>query len=69
MNDRDTGHSRGFAFVEMTNREDGEGAIAALNATHLGGRTANVNEVRPKVERSLGGGAGFESGGSRSGRH
>jgi cold-inducible RNA-binding protein len=58
MTDRDTGRSRGFGFVEMTNAEDGEKAIAALNGTQLGGRTLNVNEARPKMERSGGGGGG-----------
>ena len=56
MTDRDTGRSRGFGFVEMTNAEDGEKAIAALNGTQLGGRTLNVNEARPKAERAGGGG-------------
>jgi cold-inducible RNA-binding protein len=56
MTDRDTGRSRGFGFVEMANAEDGEKAIAALNGSQLGGRTLNVNEARPKVERSGGGG-------------
>ncbi len=58
MTDRDTGRSRGFGFVEMTNAEDGEKAIAALNGTDLGGRTLNVNEARPKAERAGGGGGG-----------
>ena len=62
MTDRDTGRSRGFAFVEMANAEDGEKAIAALNGSQLGGRTLNVNEARPKTERS-GGGGGRERGG------
>ena len=56
MTDRDTGRSRGFACVEMTNAEDGEKAIAALNGSQLGGRTLNINEARPKTERSGGGG-------------
>lgn len=71
MTDRDTGRSRGFAFVEMTNGEDGEKAIAALNGSQLGGRTLNVNEARPKPERSGagGGGGGFRGGrGERGGR-
>ena len=69
MTDRDTGRSRGFAFVEMTNTEDGEKAIAALNGTQLGGRTLNVNEARPKTERS-GSGEGRDRGrgGARRGR-
>jgi RNA recognition motif-containing protein len=58
MTDRDTGRSRGFGFVEMTNAEDGEKAIAALNGTQVGGRTLNVNEARPKAERAGGGGGG-----------
>lgn len=66
MTDRDTGRSRGFGFVEMTNAEDGEKAIAALNGSQLGGRTLNVNEARPKAERT-GGGGGRDRGG-RGGR-
>ncbi|MFL6304748.1 MAG: RNA recognition motif domain-containing protein [Candidatus Sulfotelmatobacter sp.] len=58
MMDRDTGRSRGFGFVEMTNNEDGEKAIAALNGSQVGGRTINVNEARPKTERGGGGGGG-----------
>ncbi len=58
MTDRDTGRSRGFGFVEMASNEDGEKAIAALNGSQLGGRTINVNEARPKTERSGGGGGG-----------
>ena len=61
MTDRDTGRSRGFGFVEMTNAEEGDKAIAALNGSQVGGRTLNVNEARPKVER--GGGGGRDSGG------
>lgn len=56
MTDRETGRSRGFGFVEMTNGEEAERAIAALNGSQLGGRTLNVNEARPKPERSGGGG-------------
>jgi RNA recognition motif-containing protein len=56
MTDRETGRSRGFGFVEMTNAEEAERAIAALNGSQLGGRTLNVNEARPKPERSGGGG-------------
>jgi len=63
MTDRDTGRSRGFGFVEMASAEDGEKAIAALNGTQLGGRTLNVNEARPKVERGGGGGGGRDRGG------
>jgi cold-inducible RNA-binding protein len=68
MTDRDTGRSRGFGFVEMTNAEDGEKAIAALNGSQVGGRTLNVNEARPKGERSGGGGGGGGRGRDRGGR-
>ena len=50
MTDRDTGRSRGFAFVEMTDTGEAERAIAALNGVNLGGRNLNVNEARPKVD-------------------
>jgi RNA recognition motif-containing protein len=66
MTDRDTGRSRGFGFVEMTNTEEGEKAIAALNNSQVGGRALNVNEARPKVERA--GGGGRDRGGDRGGR-
>jgi len=65
MTDRDTGRSRGFGFVEMANAEEGEKAIAALNGNQVGGRTLNVNEARPKVER--GGGGGRDRGGRGGG--
>ena len=67
MTDRDTGRSRGFGFVEMSSTEDGEKAIAALNGTQLGGRTLNVNEARPKVDRGGGGGGGGRDRGGRGG--
>ncbi len=63
LTDRETGRSRGFGFVEMTNDEEGEKAIAGLNGAQLGGRTINVNEARPKAERASGGRA--ERGGGR----
>jgi RNA recognition motif-containing protein len=59
VTDRDTGQPRGFGFVEMANDGEGEKAIAALNGTDVDGRTLNVNEARPKAERSGGGGGGF----------
>lgn len=70
MTDRETGRSRGFGFVEMTNAEEAERAIAALNGMQLGGRTLNVNEARPKPERTGGGGGGRdrERGGGSRGR-
>jgi RNA recognition motif-containing protein len=71
MTDRDTGRSRGFGFVEMTNNEDGDKAIAGLNGSQVGGRTINVNEARPKTDRPSGGGGGgggFRDRGDRGGR-
>ena len=65
MTDRDTGRSRGFGFVEMANAEDGEKAIAALNGSQVDGRTINVNEARPRPERSGGGGGGGRERGGR----
>lgn len=68
--DRDTGKPRGFAFVEMTQDEDVEKAIAALNGKNMGGRTLNVNEARPKESRGPGGGGGHDRDrGGRGGRH
>jgi RNA recognition motif-containing protein len=60
MTDRDTGRSRGFAFVEMTSEAEADRAIAGLNGTNLDGRALNVNEARPKTERR---GGGFRGGG------
>ena len=57
VTDRETGRSRGFAFVEMA-EGDADKAITALNGTKVGGRALNVNEARPKPERAGGGGYG-----------
>ena len=54
VTDRDTGRSRGFGFVEMTNASEADKAIAALNGTDLGGRTLTINEAKPKVRASQG---------------
>ena len=74
VTDRDTGRSRGFAFVEMTDSAEAEKAIAALNGQELGGRALNINEARPKTDRGgpprggrPGGGGGGRPGGGRSG--
>ena len=58
VTDRDTGQARGFAFVEMSNDSDAQKAIQGLNGKELKGRALNVNEARPKPERSFGGGGG-----------
>lgn len=61
VRDRDTGQSRGFAFVEMPNAEEASKAISGLNGTQINGRALNVNEARPREDR---GGRGF---GNRAG--
>lgn len=69
VTERDTGRSRGFAFVEMTDSAEAEKAIAALNGSQLGGRTLNINEARPKTDRPGGGFRGAPGGGGfRGGR-
>jgi RNA recognition motif-containing protein len=56
VSDRDTGRSRGFGFVEMS--EGGDAAIAALNGAQLQGRSLTVNEAKPREERPRTGGYG-----------
>jgi len=65
ITDRDTGRSKGFGFVEMSN-ENADQAIARFNGTELDGRSLTVNEARPREERSnnRGGGRGGSRGGS-----
>ena len=67
MTDRDTGRSRGFGFVEMANDSEADQAITALNGYSMEGRALNVNEARPKPERSFGAGAGRGPGGRSGG--
>jgi RNA recognition motif-containing protein len=62
VTDRDTGRSRGFAFVEM-DKDAAAQAIEKFNGVELNGRTINVNEARPRPERSFGGGGGGGRGG------
>jgi len=64
INDRDTGRSKGFGFVEMSSDTEAQAAIAALNGQQHEGRALTVNEARPREERSGGGGGG---GGGRGG--
>jgi len=71
VTDRDTGRSRGFAFVEMTDAAEADRAIAALNGHELNGRALNVNEARPKSDsggRSFRGGPRAGGGGPRQRR-
>jgi len=64
--DRDTGRSRGFGFVEMASKSEGEAAIAQFNGVEINGRSLTVNEARPRENRG-GGGGGFGGGGGRGG--
>jgi cold-inducible RNA-binding protein len=63
VEDRDTGRSRGFGFVEMASKEDGEKAIQQFNGTDLNGRNLTVNEARPREDRGNRGGGGGGRGG------
>ena len=67
IEDRDTGRSRGFGFVEMSSKEEGEAAIAQLNGKEINGRALNVNEAKPRENRGGGGGRGGFGGGNRNG--
>ena len=64
IEDRETGRSRGFGFVEMASQADGENAIAQLNGKEVDGRTLKVNEAKPQTN----GGGGRGGGGDRGGR-
>ena len=64
--DKMTGRSRGFGFVEMPEKNQGEAAIQALHLKELKGRALTVNEARPKSDRPAGGG-GYGGGGGRGG--
>lgn len=66
VTDRETGRSRGFAFVEMTDSAEAEKAIAALNGTELGGRALKINEAKPKTDRPRGSQGFGRSGGGRN---
>lgn len=58
INDKMTGRSKGFAFVEMGSEEEGEAAIAALDGKDIKGRPVKVNKARPREDRGSGGGGG-----------
>ena len=70
INDRDTGRSKGFGFVEMASYDEATAAVAALNGQQHNGRALTVNEARPREERAGGGGGGrgFGGGGGGGGR-
>src|SRR5918992_1819077 len=67
VEDRDTGRSRGFGFVEMSSKEEAEAAIAQFNGKEFGGRNLTVNEARPREDRGGGGGRGGFGGGGGGG--
>jgi cold-inducible RNA-binding protein len=64
VEDRDTGRSRGFGFVEMASKEEGNAAIQQFNGQDLNGRNLNVNEAKPREDRggNRGGGGGRSNG-------
>ena len=63
IQDRDTGRSKGFGFVQMSSDEEAQGAIAGLNGRDHDGRNLTVNEAKPKEDRPRGGGGGYGGGG------
>jgi cold-inducible RNA-binding protein len=67
IEDRDTGRSRGFAFVEMATAEEAAAAIEQFNGKDFGGRNLTVNEAKPRADRGGGGRGGYGGGGGRGG--
>ena len=67
VEDRETGRSRGFGFVEMSSKEEGAAAIAQFNGKEVNGRSLTVNEAKPRENRAGGGGGRGGFGGGRSG--
>jgi RNA recognition motif-containing protein len=65
IEDRETGRSRGFGFVEMSSQEEGQNAISQLDGKEVDGRSLKVNEAKPQGDRNGGGGGG--RGGNRGG--
>ncbi len=63
INDRETGRSRGFGFIEFANEDDGHNAIKEMNGKAMHGRPLVVNEARERQQRSGGGGGGGGRGG------
>ena len=76
VEDRDTGRSRGFGFVEMASNEEGQAAIQQFNGKEVNGRSLNVNEARPREDRGgnrnggggVGNRGGYGGGGNRDRR-
>jgi cold-inducible RNA-binding protein len=67
IEDRETGRSKGFGFVEMGSDKDAQAAITALNGQDHGGRPLTVNEAKPREDRGGGGGGGYGRGGGGGG--
>lgn len=67
VEDRETGRSRGFGFVEMASKEDADNAIAQLNGKEVDGRELKVNEAKPREDRGGGGRGGYGGGGGGRG--
>jgi cold-inducible RNA-binding protein len=67
IEDRDTGRSRGFAFVEMATPEEAAAAIEQFNGKDFGGRNLTVNEAKPREDRGRGGYGGGRGGGGYGG--
>ena len=67
IEDRDTGRSKGFAFVEMSTEDEAAAAIEQFNGKEVAGRALKVNEAKPRENRSGGGGGGRGFGGNRNG--
>ncbi len=68
ITDRATGQSRGFGFIEMATKAEGQKAISMLNGREVEGRSLRVNEARPQERRTFGGGRGGGGGGRGGGR-
>ena len=67
IEDRETGRSRGFGFVEMSSDEEAQNAITALNGKEVDGRGLKVNEAKPREDRGNGGGGRGRNGGGSNG--
>jgi RNA recognition motif-containing protein len=59
IEDRETGRSRGFGFIEMSTKEEGAAAISQFNGVEMGGRALTVNEAKPRENRNGGGGSRY----------
>lgn len=66
IEDRETGRSRGFGFVEMSSKAEGQSAIEQLDGKEVDGRSLKVNEAKPQEKRG-GGGGGYNGGGGGGG--